>query len=294
MSRYSIKDLENLSGIKAHTLRMWEKRYAVLTPMRTETNIRFYDESQLKKLLNISLLIESGFKISKISQWSQAEINKQIESVFKDQNALEDQAIENKINGLIISMIDMDEGKFSSIYNTSIQKRGFLETILQVIFPFLERVGFMWGINQISPAEEHFISNLIRQKIISAIDGQEVEFTQNKTFLLYLPQDEHHELGLLISNYLIRERGYKTYYFGQDVPYNDLIGAVEMCQPDYILTFAVTSLTSTNVVEYTKNLSNAFQDKIIVLSGRSEVFNGQSFPENVKQNTTPSNLLELL
>tara|TARA_B100000780_G_C21123881_1_gene455561 strand:- start:3814 stop:4635 length:822 start_codon:yes stop_codon:yes gene_type:complete len=273
---------------------MWEKRYAVLTPMRTETNIRFYDESQLKKLLNISLLIESGFKISKISQWSQAEINKQIESVFKDQNALEDQAIENKINGLIISMIDMDEGKFSSIYNTSIQKRGFLETILQVIFPFLERVGFMWGINQISPAEEHFISNLIRQKIISAIDGQEVEFTQNKTFLLYLPQDEHHELGLLISNYLIRERGYKTYYFGQDVPYNDLIGAVEMCQPDYILTFAVTSLTSTNVVEYTKNLSNAFQDKIIVLSGRSEVFNGQSFPENVKQNTTPSNLLELL
>jgi len=294
LSRYSIKDLENLSGIKAHTLRMWEKRYAVLTPMRTETNIRFYDESQLKKLLNISLLIESGFKISKISQWSQAEINKQIESVFKDQNALEDQAIENKINGLIISMIDMDEGKFSSIYNTSIQKRGFLETILQVIFPFLERVGFMWGINQISPAEEHFISNLIRQKIISAIDGQEVEFTQNKTFLLYLPQDEHHELGLLISNYLIRERGYKTYYFGQDVPYNDLIGAVEMCQPDYILTFAVTSLTSTNVVEYTKNLSNAFQDKIIVLSGRSEVFNGQSFPENVKQNTTPSNLLELL
>lgn len=294
MSRYSIKDLENLSGIKAHTLRMWEKRYAVLTPMRTETNIRFYDESQLKKLLNISLLIDSGFKISKISQWSQAEINKQIESVFKDQNALEDQAIENKINGLIISMIDMDEGKFSSIYNTSIQKRGFLETILQVIFPFLERVGFMWGINQISPAEEHFITNLIRQKIISAIDGQEVEFTKNKTFLLYLPQDEHHELGLLISNYLIRERGYKTYYFGQDVPFNDLIGAVEMCQPDYILTFAVTSLTSANVVEYTKNLSNAFPDKIIVLSGKSEVFNGQSFPENVKQNTAPSNLLELL
>lgn len=294
MSRYSIKDLENLSGIKAHTLRMWEKRYAVLTPMRTETNIRFYDESQLKKLLNISLLIESGFKISKISQWSQAEINKQIESVFKDQNALEDQAIENKINGLIISMIDMDEGKFSSIYNTSIQKRGFLETILQVIFPFLERVGFMWGINQISPAEEHFITNLIRQKVISAIDNLEVEFTQNKTFLLYLPQDEHHELGLLISNYLIRERGYKTYYFGQDVPFNDLIGAVEMCQPDYILTFAVTSLTSANVVEYTKNLSNAFPDKIIVLSGKSEVFNGQSFPENVKQNTTPSNLLELL
>lgn len=294
MSRYSIKDLENLSGIKAHTLRMWEKRYAVLTPMRTETNIRFYDESQLKKLLNISLLIESGFKISKISQWSQAEINKQIESVFKDQNALEDQAIENKINGLIISMIDMDEGKFSSIYNTSIQKRGFLETILQVIFPFLERVGFMWGINQITPAEEHFITNLIRQKVISAIDNLEVEFSQNKTFLLYLPQDEHHELGLLISNYLIRERGYKTYYFGQDVPFNDLIGAVEMCQPDYILTFAVTSLTSANVVEYTKNLSNAFPDKIIVLSGKSEVFNGQSFPENVKQNTTPSNLLELL
>ena len=294
MSRYSIKDLENLSGIKAHTLRIWEKRYGVLTPMRTETNIRFYDDSQLKKLLNISLLIDSGFKISKISQWSPAEINKQIESIFKDQNALEDQAIENKINGLIISMIDMDEEKFKSIYDTSIQKRGFLETILQVIYPFLERVGFMWGINQISPAEEHFVSCLIRQKIIATIDNQNFKISKNKSFLLYLPEDEHHELGLLISNYLIREKGYKTFYFGQDVPYSDLVGAIEMCHPDYILTFAVTTLTPNNISEYTNNLSKAFPDKIIILSGKNEVFEGQSFPENVKQNNKPSDLLKLL
>jgi len=278
LSQYSIKDLEKLSGVKAHTIRIWEKRYGVLTPERTDTNIRFYSDLELKKLLNISLLIGFGHKISRVSQWSVDELHEQVQSVFGKREGLEEQAISNKINGLIISMIDLDERKFKQIYETSISKRGFEQTMLKVIYPFLERVGIMWGINEINPAEEHFITHLIRQKIIVEIDKLDVKpHPEPKRIVLFLPENEFHELGLLIANYLVRLHGHQAYYLGQHVPFDDMISVTRTVKPQYIITFVITSLQQEQIQKFMQDLCDQTLADVLI-SGRKELFDGFDLP----------------
>ena len=165
MATYSIKDIEHLSGIKAHTLRIWEKRYNIIVPKRTQTNIRYYDDEDLKRLLNVSVLNRYGYKISSIANLHEKEIRNEILAITSKYGDLSAQ-----IENLIVAMVDFDKAYFDKIFNKSIMSRGLEETMLKVIYPFFEKIGILWQTGNINPAQEHFISNLIRQKLIVAID----------------------------------------------------------------------------------------------------------------------------
>ena len=214
MAVYSIKELENLSGIKAHTIRIWEKRYNLIEPYRTTTNIRYYTDQELKKILNVAMLNRHGIKISNIARLTDKELTDEILRVCSSNSSLE-----NIVDSLIITMIDMDEIKFNSIINKAISKHGFTEAFLTVVYPFLEKIGVLWMAGDINPAQEHFVVNLIRQKLITAVDGFSHQFNPKaRKFLLFLPEGEWHEIGLLFALYLIKEAGHEVIYLGQSVP----------------------------------------------------------------------------
>ena len=209
MSVYSIKDLEHLSGIKAHTIRIWEQRYELFSPQRTATNIRFYSEEDLKLVLNISTLRNHGLKISKIVNMSPQAIIDEVQKWIVESELFEDQ-----IHELTKAMVDMDEFVFNQTLNQNIEKHGFEKAMMQIIYPFMNKIGILWLTNAINPAQEHFISHLVRQKIISVTDQLEYKI-EGPLFFLFLPEGELHELGLLLANYLLRARGVRTVFFGQ-------------------------------------------------------------------------------
>jgi DNA-binding transcriptional MerR regulator len=215
---FTIKDLENISGIKAHTIRIWEKRYNLLEPKRTETNIRYYTSEDLTKLLNIVLLNNNNYKISKIAVMSEEDITtKSRELAFE--TATNDEAI----NTFKLSMFQFDKILFNNSYNTLLHKKTFREIFKDVFIPFLEHIGLLWHTETLLPAHEHFISNLIAQKI--QINTEKLQYNindTNKTYVLFLPENEIHELGLLYLNYELVLRGFHTVYLGQSLPLNNL------------------------------------------------------------------------
>ncbi|MEM6347663.1 MAG: MerR family transcriptional regulator, partial [Bacteroidota bacterium] len=210
MGTYSIKDLEQLSGIKAHTLRVWEQRYGIIQPSRTPTKIRYYDDADLRLVLNISFLNRNGHKISKIAKMTGDEIQNTVMRI-SDSNL----EFPNQVNALVIAMVNLDEERFEKIISTNTLQFGFENTMLHIIYPFLERIGILWQTGSINPAHEHFMSNLIRQKLIVAIDGQIRSQNPNASkYLLFLPEGEQHELSLLFSAYIIKSRHNKVIYLG--------------------------------------------------------------------------------
>ena len=246
MANYSIRDLEKLSGIKAHTLRIWEKRYKLLEPKRTLTNIRYYDDSDLKRMLNIALLNRNGYKVSKIAELDSAEICKRISELNEKSTN-----IANRIENLVISMIELDEEKFRRILSEDISSYGFEYTIIHIIYPFFEKIGILWQTGTINPAQEHFISNLIRQKLMTAIDGISVhDPASSKSFLIFLPEGELHEIGLLFYYYLARKNGHKVIYLGQSVPFNDLESILKIQACDYIITAFSSNIHGTDINAY--------------------------------------------
>jgi MerR family transcriptional regulator, light-induced transcriptional regulator len=274
MSNYSIKDLEQISGIKAHTLRIWEQRYNIITPKRTDTNIRTYDDHDLKLVLNISLLKDHGHKISEISKLSVEEMYREVIKISDRQLNYPDQ-----VHALTITMLDLDEERFEKIVSTNILQFGFENTMIHVIYPFLSRIGTLWITGSVGPAQEHFITNLIRQKIIVAIDGQSSKQRPDaKKYLLYLPEGELHEISLLFANYLIRARYNKVIYLGQSMPFNDLAFAYDLHKPDYIFT-AITSVPSSHEVQsYINRMIEAFPESHLLLTGYQIV--GQDIAES--------------
>lgn len=276
MSNYSIKDLEQLSGIKAHTLRIWEQRYNLLNPRRTDTNIRYYDDADLKHILNVALLNSKGIKISKIAAMSQVAISQEIIRLTAQSLNHEDQ-----IQALTLSMVELDEERFEKILSTNILKLGFEETVLDLIYPFLTKIGVLWQTGAINPAQEHFISNLIRQKLIVAIDGQMGKHT-GKTFILFLPEGELHELSLLFSSYLIRKYGHKVIYLGQSTPQQDLVSVYKLHQPDYLLTVITSSPSGDDVQKYVDMLGRKFPDSTIYISGLQAMDHSLATPSNVR------------
>lgn len=275
MSTYSIKDLEQLSGIKAHTLRIWEQRHNLLSPKRTETNIRYYDDDDLKLILNVALLNDNGFKISKIAVMSGAEIKQNVIQLTDRSLTHDDQ-----IHALTICMIEMDEERFDKVLSTNIIKIGFEQTMLNIIYPFMSKIGVLWQTGAINPAQEHFISNLIRQKLIVAIDGQ-IYKNGGKKFLLFLPEAELHEISLLFAAYLIKLKGHKVIYLGQNTPNEDLLTVYRLHQPDFLMTVITTSPSSENIQEYINLLSERFSQSKILLTGYQVVGQDLNFPENV-------------
>ncbi|MFN3639614.1 MAG: MerR family transcriptional regulator [Flavobacterium sp.] len=216
---FSIKDLENLSGIKAHTIRIWEKRYNVLQPMRTDTNIRYYDLKALQKLLNITLLHNHGYKISKISKMPDDKIPAMVREIVSDKSAKS-----HAINAFKMSMMNFDQTLFFNTYNTLLSEKSFREVFFEVFIPLIQEIGFLWQTDTISPAHEHFISYLIKQKLL--INTEKVQIQEptrtDKVYVLYLPSNEIHELGLMYLNYEIILQGYKTIYLGESVPIDSL------------------------------------------------------------------------
>lgn len=237
MGRYSIKDLEKLSGIKAHTLRMWEQRYDLIRPERTETNIRYYSDEELRKLLNVTVLLNGGMKISKIAKLAPTQFKEHLFSKYQDSEREPDEQADTFIKSFIIAMIDFDEEGFRRAFLSASDVFGFTGAYKKVIYPFLHKVGLMWGMDEINPAQEHFITHLIRQKVIAEIDRIEAPTSPGKRFLLYLHEDEFHELGLLLSYYLIKLRNHQVFYLGQNVPMEDVVKAADHLKPDYVLTF---------------------------------------------------------
>jgi DNA-binding transcriptional MerR regulator len=274
MGQYSIKELEQLSGIKAHTIRMWERRHKIIEPSRTSTNIRYYSDLDLKKIINVSLLNTFGIKISKIADMSFDDMNKKVLEISGLEN---DKGVH--IDQLVIAMIDMEEELFEKILSNLILRFGFEKTITEIVYPFLEKIGILWQTQNITPAHEHFISNLIRQKIIVAIDGLPIPPMTAKKILMFLPEGEMHELGLLFYHFLIRKEGHRTYYLGQNVPHEDLKSVYKVHQPGLMVT-SITSKLSIPVEKYLETLANDFKETKILASG----YQVQSFNSSRRRN----------
>lgn len=284
MNSFTIKDLENLSGIKAHTLRIWEQRYNFLKPSRTFTNIRYYSNDELKKVLNIALLNKYGYKISHIDKMNEVQINEKILSL----NQMEAQQ-ERIVNDLIKNMIDLDMESFEDTLDRFILVKGVERAITQIIFPFLEKIGILWMTNHINPAQEHLVSNIIRQKLIVGIEAASATLKLNKSVLLFLPEGEYHELGLLFMYYLLKKRGANVIYLGANVPMNDVAYVVDLKKPDYLYCHLTTVGQSFNFDKFLMNVSKKFPQIPTVVSGQltntyekkihPPVYFKRSFPE---------------
>lgn len=218
-SVFSIKDLENLSGVKAHTIRIWEKRYNILEPMRTDTNIRLYDIENLQRLLNITLLHSHGYKISKISKFPPEKIPQLVRDIISEKSAKN-----HALNAFKVAMMNFDQSLFLNTYNNLLAEKSFSLVFNEVFIPLLNEMGLLWQIGTITPAHEHFITYLIRQKLLSNIESLQLQEPTNneKVFVLYLPHNEIHELALIYLNFEILSKGYKTIYLGQSIPMENL------------------------------------------------------------------------
>jgi DNA-binding transcriptional MerR regulator len=265
MKHYAIKDLERLSGIKAHTIRIWEQRYQLLNPQRTDTNIRLYSDDDLRKLLNVTLLLDNGIRISKISELTEERISKEVQNLLNSQSSVKEN-LENYLKGLIISMVELDEARFNEMFDRCISEMGFLNTVTNLLYPFLVRIGVMWGTAEINPSQEHFMSCLIRQKLIAAISELPFAEEEDERFLLFLPQDELHEIGLIMAHYLLKRNEKKVIYLGQNVPFRDMQDLAEKTKPDYIMTI-ITSRKSIEEVQHTIDVvQHSFPETKFLLS----------------------------
>jgi MerR family transcriptional regulator, light-induced transcriptional regulator len=261
--RYSIKDLEKITGIKAHTIRIWEQRYGLLSPLRTDTNIRYYDDDDLQFILNVSVLNKNGYKISRIADLDRLHVMQEVRKITKQTDDKE-----NQISLLVMSMLSLDEDAFNRVIENDAKRVGFESMVTNLIYPFLEHIGNLWLTGAIRPAHEHFISNLIRQKIIAATDAVSRSiYISDKRFMLFTPDKEIHEISLLFSQYILRSVGFKTYYLGLSTPFADLEAIVEEVSPDYLLTVVTSHPSGDALLEYIDKLICQFPGKSIIISG---------------------------
>jgi DNA-binding transcriptional MerR regulator len=289
MIRYSIRDLEKITGIKAHTIRIWEKRYGIVAPLRTQTNIRFYSDKDLRRLMNVAILNKYGYKISNIQGMSADELNASVVE-------LTHQDIDNdhQVDNLVMAMIELDEQRFDKIISSSIIKQGFDYTFEDLLYKFLEKIGILWQIGAVNPVQEHFISHLIRQKLILAIDGQQAYKDNFKTFLLFLPENEYHEIALMYLHFLIRKEGHKVIYLGQNVPLLHLKDIFEKHHIDYLLTSITAKLPGEMIAEILNELEQLYGDKQILIGGNCLAEASVTLPGNIKSFNTLNDFNEFL
>ena len=263
MSAYTIKDLESLSGVKAHTIRVWEQRYDFLKPQRTVSNIRYYCNQELKTLLNVSLLNKYGYKISHINKMTNEEIAEKVQLL--DEETAQRERI---VNELVQEMAALNIFAFEQTLNKYIAARGIEKTIIQVVFPFLERTGLLWQTGNIHPAQECLVTNSIRQKLIVAIETATSSVKPDQSFLLFLPEGEQHELGLLFMYYLIKSRGATAIYLGADVPLKDVGYLVKIKKPSVVFVHLTAPCTSFNLDKFLLDIEKNFNDVPVIISGR--------------------------
>ena len=228
--------VETLTGINAHTLRIWERRYSFMKAHRTDTNIRYYSAEQLKTLLNVAILIRNGFRVSKIDKMKPEEIYQLVTEIQLSNT----ENVHDDINLLMVSMLEYNEEEFHKIFQKNVLRKGLLSTITELVYPFLNQVGVLWGTNKVSPPQEHFISNLIRQKIIAAIESLPLPLISAPTLMLFLLEGEDHELGLLLSYYIAKDLGWRVIYLGQRTPSENLKEALVQTNASFLLTMLTT------------------------------------------------------
>ncbi|MCB2221993.1 MAG: MerR family transcriptional regulator [Bacteroidetes bacterium] len=277
MGKYNIKEIEHLSGIKAHTIRIWEKRYKIVEPKRTSTNIRYYDDEDLKKILNVAILNRNGYKISKIATLANEKLNNELINFSQQTNNLEAQ-----IGLLITSMVDFDKDVFEKTFSKSILQIGFQDTILKLIYPFFKRIGILWLTGNIDPSQEHFISNIVRQKIIVAIDSlPEQRNFERENFILYLPDGQWHEMGLLMCSYLIKKNGFSDIYLGSSLPLESVLNLGNIIDFSHIITTTSVTKSPEEVERDLITLSGRYSDKFIFVGGLDENMPNKDFPANI-------------
>jgi DNA-binding transcriptional MerR regulator len=283
-TKFSIKDLEGLSGIKAHTIRIWEKRYAILEPQRTATNIRFYTLADLQKLLNVVFLIENGSKISKVGKHRTVEIAQMVAQIVSDKSFGHQN---HAINSLKIAMMNFDQQLFSNTYKGLLEDNSFVDIFYETFIPLLEEIGYLWQSDTINPSHEHFIFNLIKQKILLNIEylQTEVQHTHNKTFALFLPENEIHELGLLFLNYELVRNGNKVIYLGQSIQLESL-KYLSLNHPDIsFVTYTTVQPEIDELQDYFEEFDNLFGKEnflLYVLGNRVRHIDESSLPESVR------------
>jgi len=290
---FSIKDLENLTGIKAHTIRIWEKRYNLLSPNRTETNIRNYSLTSLQKLLNVSYLNNHGIKVSKIANLNEEEIPIKVREIAS-RAKVEDHAI----NALKMAMINFDQVLFYNTYNNLLDNKTFSEIFYTVFSPLLNDIGMLWQTSTITPAHEHFLSIHIKQKILLNIERlQSLEpKPKSKTFVLFLPENEIHDIGLLFINYQLRSKGYHTIFLGESVPMDSLIGLLEFFDDITFVSYFTVYPEEKNVANYinkfSKTLLNNEKTDLMILGSRLSTLDLSNLPNSVSTFNSIENLVK--
>jgi len=274
---YSIKDLEVLSGIKAHTIRIWEKRYNLLDPERTETNIRYYDDDDLRKILNVSLLVKNGFKISKVSKWDEEKLSENVLEVTQAKTSEGDY-----VDRLLLHMINFDNISFSNLTDEIITKLGLEDAVSKIFFDFFVKIGTYWQVGSVFPAQEHYVTHIFRQKLIAEIDKLGVDNKRDASILFFLPESEMHELSLLFYSYLARKMGYNVIYLGQFVPYEDLIKIQQKVKVEFVFTAFINSITKEDLEKYLVDLKNLFAKQRVFITGWQLQIHEPELPRNVK------------
>lgn len=285
MGKYSIKELERLSGIKAHTLRIWEKRYNLFEPSRSETNIRFYSDSDLKKLLSVTMLSNNGTKISKIVSMDEEQLKKAIAEI-EDADLVK----QKRIDDLILPMLQFDEDSIDELLASYYEDLEVEGTFTNVLYPFLEKVGILWLTDEVEPTQEHFITHIIRQKLSAAIEELPNNPEGSNKVMLFLPEGEYHELGLLFFAYLYKKKGVKVYYFGQSVPIKQIVEASKVIKPNWIMTYTVVR-PKVGMQGLIDQLGEGVSDETYFLMNRSQADIELSFPSNIRKITSYSEVI---
>lgn len=276
-NQYSIKDLENLTSIKAHTIRIWEQRYNLLQPKRTDTNIRYYVDEDLKKILNINLLYSNGLKISKIAQLSETEILNESRKLMMEKSQVNDEMVDL----LLMSIIELDESKVYGMLLYSFEEKSIEGFYKDIIVPLLHKIGELWQLNTISIGHEHFFSNLLRAFFLSKTSELKIEKTVDKKVMMFLRPGEEHELSLLLYNYIFKREGWKVIYLGSNVPYKDLKLTYDQMNPDIVLTSFIARTAEGDFKKILAKIFDHVPKEKVVLSGHTSIVYKDLIPEEV-------------
>ena len=292
--QFSIKELENLSGIKAHTIRIWEKRHALFIPSRTETNIRYYTLEELQKLLNITFLINYGYKISRIAKFSEEDLNKMVLQIYSEKTN-----VEFSRSVLKIAMLNFDTTLFNQTYAELEKTKSFEEIFIEVFIPFLNDIGLLWQTNSIKPIHEHFVSHLIYHKLVENTNKAQVnskQLVEDKIFVLFLPENEVHEISLLFMNYLLINKGYKTIYLGSSVPFEDLIELSKFYSSiQYVSNFTIypsVEELKEYIVKFETNLLQNSSNALLISGHQTQYL--KEYPTGVKTFASFSEMMQAI
>lgn len=290
---YSISDLERLTGVQTHTIRIWERRYNALVPMRSAGNTRFYDDNQLRRLLNIVSLSKSGLKISHVCGLTEEAMNLLLEKEVT-QSVSPVEKFEYYISQLLSFGLSYDEFQFDELINKAITEFGLKDTYINIMYPILVRLGLMWRSDNICPAQEHFMSNIIRHKISAASEQVVLKQETGATWVLFLPEEDDHDIGLLFANFLLKSAGHKVIYLGSKVPVDSVRDVIDRVEVQHLLVFMIRTETVTSVASYLEELSAAFKAQEIHVAGSSRILAEVEMKGNVKWMRSIDDLEEII